>query len=201
MCYRSVSLSNVNHTTVCVCVSDDAFINPQLAKIFERVRQSADFMPIKQMTVRNFILLTDPRSFLLLLPPSLFPLFSFCSFFLFLLLLFPLFLLPLLLLFLFFILLFFFFSHIIVVSLASSNKTSYYIFRHLINFCFWLQKALNSDLGPNWKDKLEFFEERPFAAASIGQVHLARMKDGKEVAMKIQVNSSVKQEKFFLVLF
>uniref|UniRef100_A0A8C5HWG8 Atypical kinase COQ8A, mitochondrial n=1 Tax=Gouania willdenowi TaxID=441366 RepID=A0A8C5HWG8_GOUWI len=77
--------------------ADDAFINPQLAKIFDRVRQSADFMPIKQMT-----------------------------------------------------------------------------------------KALNSDLGPNWKDKLESFEERPFAAASIGQVHLARMKDGREVAMKIQ---------------
>lgn len=78
-------------------IQDDAFINPQLAKIFERVRQSADFMPIKQMT-----------------------------------------------------------------------------------------KALNSDLGPNWRDKLEAFEERPFAAASIGQVHLARIKDGREVAMKIQ---------------
>lgn len=50
-----------------------------------------------------------------------------------------------------------------------------------------LQKALNNDLGPNWRDKLEMFEERPFAAASIGQVHLARMKDGREVAMKIQV--------------
>ncbi|XP_061899428.1 atypical kinase COQ8A, mitochondrial-like isoform X1 [Entelurus aequoreus] len=79
-------------------IQDDAFINPQLAKIFDRVRQSADFMPIKQM-----------------------------------------------------------------------------------------MKALNSDLGPNWRDKLEFFEERPFAAASIGQVHLARLKDGREVAMKIQV--------------
>ncbi|XP_067337243.1 atypical kinase COQ8A, mitochondrial isoform X1 [Channa argus] len=78
-------------------IQDDAFINPQLAKIFDRVRQSADFMPIKQMT-----------------------------------------------------------------------------------------KALNSDLGPNWRDKLETFEERPFAAASIGQVHLAKMKDGREVAMKIQ---------------
>ncbi|KAL2082328.1 hypothetical protein ACEWY4_022146 [Coilia grayii] len=78
-------------------IQDDAFINPQLAKIFERVRQSADFMPIKQM-----------------------------------------------------------------------------------------MKALNSDLGPNWRDKLESFEERPFAAASIGQVHLARLKDGREVAMKIQ---------------
>ncbi|KAG9347556.1 hypothetical protein JZ751_005124, partial [Albula glossodonta] len=78
-------------------IQDDAFINPQLAKIFERVRQSADFMPIKQM-----------------------------------------------------------------------------------------MKAMNNDLGPNWRDKLESFEERPFAAASIGQVHLARMKDGREVAMKIQ---------------
>ncbi|PKU41000.1 chaperone activity of bc1 complex- mitochondrial [Limosa lapponica baueri] len=48
------------------------------------------------------------------------------------------------------------------------------------------QKTLNNDLGPNWRDKLESFEERPFAAASIGQVHLARLKNGKEVAMKIQ---------------
>uniref|UniRef100_A0A8B9H1C9 Atypical kinase COQ8A, mitochondrial n=1 Tax=Astyanax mexicanus TaxID=7994 RepID=A0A8B9H1C9_ASTMX len=78
-------------------IQDDAFINPQLAKIFERVRQSADFMPTKQM-----------------------------------------------------------------------------------------MKVISSDLGPNWRDRLEFFEEKPFAAASIGQVHLARMKDGREVAMKIQ---------------
>ncbi|XP_030625759.1 atypical kinase COQ8A, mitochondrial [Chanos chanos] len=78
-------------------IQDDAFINPQLAKIFERVRQSADFMPTKQM-----------------------------------------------------------------------------------------MKAVSNDLGPNWRDKLEFFEERPFAAASIGQVHLAKLKDGREVAMKIQ---------------
>lgn len=78
-------------------IQDDAFINPHLQKIFERVRQSADFMPVKQV-----------------------------------------------------------------------------------------MKTLNADLGPNWRDKLEFFEERPFAAASIGQVHLARLKDGREVAMKIQ---------------
>lgn len=78
-------------------IQDDAFINPQLAKIFERVRQSADFMPTKQM-----------------------------------------------------------------------------------------MNVISSDLGPNWRDKLEYFEERPFAAASIGQVHLAKMKDGREVAMKIQ---------------
>ncbi|XP_039992483.1 atypical kinase COQ8A, mitochondrial [Xiphias gladius] len=78
-------------------IQDDAFINPQLAKIFERVRQSADFMPTKQM-----------------------------------------------------------------------------------------MKAIGSDLGPNWRDQLVYFEEKPFAAASIGQVHLARLKDGREVAMKIQ---------------
>lgn len=54
------------------------------------------------------------------------------------------------------------------------------------NLCLW-QKVVTNDMGPDWRDKLEFFEEKPFAAASIGQVHLARMKDGREVAMKIQV--------------
>ncbi|XP_034051542.1 atypical kinase COQ8A, mitochondrial isoform X2 [Thalassophryne amazonica] len=78
-------------------IQDEAFINPQLVKIFERVRQSADFMPIKQM-----------------------------------------------------------------------------------------RKAISSELGPNWRDNLVNFEEKPFAAASIGQVHLAKLKDGREVAMKIQ---------------
>uniref|UniRef100_A0A8C5DT33 Atypical kinase COQ8B, mitochondrial-like n=1 Tax=Gouania willdenowi TaxID=441366 RepID=A0A8C5DT33_GOUWI len=76
---------------------DNAFINPQLQKIFERVRQSADFMPAWQMT-----------------------------------------------------------------------------------------KVLEEDLGPGWRDKLSVFEDKPFAAASIGQVHHAVRKDGREVAMKIQ---------------
>lgn len=55
-----------------------------------------------------------------------------------------------------------------------------------------VQKALSNDLGPNWRDKLDLFEDRPFAAASIGQVHLAKMKDGREVAMKIQVSCGQK---------
>ncbi|XP_020787380.1 atypical kinase COQ8A, mitochondrial [Boleophthalmus pectinirostris] len=78
-------------------IQDDAFISPELAKIFERVRQSADFMPTKQM-----------------------------------------------------------------------------------------MKVISGELGPDWRKRLAYFEEKPFAAASIGQVHLGRLHDGREVAMKIQ---------------
>ncbi|XP_063080232.1 atypical kinase COQ8A, mitochondrial [Engraulis encrasicolus] len=89
-------------------IQDDALLNPQLARIFDRVRQSADFMPTKQM-----------------------------------------------------------------------------------------MKTLTAGLGPDWRAELEMFEERPFAAASIGQVHHARMRDGREVAMKIQypgVAKSIKSD-------
>lgn len=58
-----------------------------------------------------------------------------------------------------------------------------------------LQKAISSDLGPSWRDKLEYFEEKPFAAASIGQVHLGRLKDGREVAMKIQVRNEKRKNR------
>lgn len=43
-------------------------------------------------------------------------------------------------------------------------------------------------MGPGWRDKLLSYEDRPFAAASIGQVHHAVLKDGREIAMKIQVS-------------
>ncbi|XP_073469220.1 atypical kinase COQ8B, mitochondrial-like isoform X2 [Aquarana catesbeiana] len=50
-----------------------------------------------------------------------------------------------------------------------------------------MMKVLEEELGPDWRDKLAyFFEERPFAAASIGQVHLTKLLDGREVAMMIQ---------------
>ncbi|KAK7103810.1 atypical kinase COQ8B, mitochondrial-like [Littorina saxatilis] len=78
-------------------IQDNSFINPQLQVIFERVRQSADFMPIKQMS-----------------------------------------------------------------------------------------KALNKELGYDWRSKFESFEDKPFAAASIGQVHKGVLKDGREVAVKLQ---------------
>lgn len=78
-------------------IQDNSFINPQLQKIFERVRQSADFMPVWQMN-----------------------------------------------------------------------------------------KVLEEDLGAGWRDQLESFEDKPFAAASIGQVHHGVLKDGREIALKIQ---------------
>ncbi|XP_027011326.2 atypical kinase COQ8B, mitochondrial [Tachysurus fulvidraco] len=89
-------------------IQDNSFINPQLQKIFERVRQSADFMPAWQTT-----------------------------------------------------------------------------------------KVLEDELGPGWKDMLLSFQDKPFAAASIGQVHHGVLPDGREVAMKIQypgVSESIKSD-------
>ncbi|CAH8502333.1 unnamed protein product [Schistosoma haematobium] len=78
-------------------IQDESFVSPQVQKIFERVRQAADFMPAKQM-----------------------------------------------------------------------------------------RKVLTSELGENWTEHVNDFEEKPFAAASIGQVHRATLKDGRIVAIKIQ---------------
>ena len=46
---------------------------------------------------------------------------------------------------------------------------------------------MKSELGADWRDKLASFDEKPFAAASIGQVHRGTLHDGRDVAMKIQV--------------
>ena len=119
------------------CLPDDAFINPHLAKIFDRVRQSADFMPLKQMMVRSGLLGWGAAA--------------------------------------------------LWVGMGGSSGCPQLCSQPLPGLS--LQKTLNNDLGPNWRDKLEYFEERPFAAASIGQVHLARLKGGREVAMKIQVGA------------
>lgn len=49
-----------------------------------------------------------------------------------------------------------------------------------------LQQVLSRELGPTWRERLSEFGEEPIAAASIGQVHKARLLDGRLVAMKIQ---------------
>jgi aarF domain-containing kinase len=48
-------------------------------------------------------------------------------------------------------------------------------------------KVLSSNLGNDWRDLFDSFEEVPIAAASIGQVHKAVLKsNGQAVAVKIQ---------------
>ncbi|XP_032084162.1 atypical kinase COQ8B, mitochondrial isoform X2 [Thamnophis elegans] len=78
-------------------IQDSYFLSPQLQQVFERVRQSADFMPPSQM-----------------------------------------------------------------------------------------MGVLSEELGTDWREQVASFDEMPFAAASVGQVHLGVLKDGMEVAMKIQ---------------
>lgn len=55
------------------------------------------------------------------------------------------------------------------------------------------QKVLVKELGANWRDKLLEFDLKPFAAASIGQVHRGVLKDGRPVAIKIQVRVQCKK--------
>ncbi|MFH4977552.1 hypothetical protein AB6A40_004261 [Gnathostoma spinigerum] len=47
-------------------------------------------------------------------------------------------------------------------------------------------RQLKNSLGNDWREKFAIFEEKPFAAASIGQVHKAKLHDGRTVAIKVQ---------------
>ena len=49
-----------------------------------------------------------------------------------------------------------------------------------------VHKVLVAELGPRWRQKFLSFDDRPAAAASIGQVHRAVWKDGRDVAVKLQ---------------
>jgi aarF domain-containing kinase len=47
--------------------------------------------------------------------------------------------------------------------------------------------VLQQELGSDWRQSFTEFDEQPFAAASIGQVHRARLRDTNDlVAVKIQ---------------
>jgi aarF domain-containing kinase len=49
-----------------------------------------------------------------------------------------------------------------------------------------LLKTLDTELGPAWRQQLSHFKAEPIASASIGQVHAARLLDGRVAAMKVQ---------------
>jgi predicted unusual protein kinase regulating ubiquinone biosynthesis (AarF/ABC1/UbiB family) len=49
-----------------------------------------------------------------------------------------------------------------------------------------LHRVLGQAWGKGWRDRFAEFDETPFAAASIGQVHRARTKNGRTLAVKVQ---------------
>lgn len=49
-----------------------------------------------------------------------------------------------------------------------------------------LVQVLVENLGEDWESNFKEFNKKPFAAASIGQVHKAQMNNGTHVAIKIQ---------------
>ncbi|CAL8139490.1 unnamed protein product [Orchesella dallaii] len=60
--------------------------------------------------------------------------------------------------------------------------------RHAADFMpLWqMERMMVQEFGIDWKTNLAEFDEKPFAAASIGQVHLGKLHDGRPVAIKIQ---------------
>lgn len=49
-----------------------------------------------------------------------------------------------------------------------------------------LRDVLDANWGAGWRRRFASFDVRPLAAASIGQVHRARLPDGRELAIKVQ---------------
>ncbi len=50
----------------------------------------------------------------------------------------------------------------------------------------FVKRRMSAELGPDWQAKFASFEHQPAAAASLGQVHRARARDGSQLACKLQ---------------
>ncbi len=50
----------------------------------------------------------------------------------------------------------------------------------------FVRRRMTSELGPDWQKKFASFGREASAAASLGQVHRARLHDGRDVACKLQ---------------
>ncbi len=55
-----------------------------------------------------------------------------------------------------------------------------------------VRQVMEAELGADWRERFSEFDETPTAAASIGQVHRARYRDGREVAVKVQYPGAAK---------
>ena len=50
----------------------------------------------------------------------------------------------------------------------------------------FVKRRMTAELGADWQERFASFEHKPAAAASLGQVHRARSRDGAELACKLQ---------------
>jgi len=50
----------------------------------------------------------------------------------------------------------------------------------------FVKRRMQAELGPDWQTKFAEFDHHPAAAASLGQVHKARARDGSALACKLQ---------------
>lgn len=72
----------------------------------------------------------------------------------------------------------------------------------------FVRRRMKSELGNNWQNSFAEFSHEAFAAASLGQVHKAKLHDGTQVACKLQypdmastVESDLKQLRLLIALY